>query len=135
MNTHTRHQLPPVTIRTREVLAVSGFLVAGGGLIYTAMLRGAPPSGKIAIAAFTLAAVIMVVGFIGGMIVDRIGVRYPFLVQERFSHTTFFLLVPALTFTLLYGWWHRDVVIDGLRDTTNVVMMEAEEQMTALGVP
>ena len=127
--------LPRVFIRTRDLCMIAGFMVGGGGLLYTALLRGAPPSGKIAVAAFIFSAIIMVAGFIGGLLVDQLGRRHPFLVKERFNHTMFFILTPVLVFTLLAGWSQRDRVFDGLKDTGQKILWQAEARMEEIGVP
>lgn len=118
---------PPRTIRSRDLAAMAAVTVAGAGLIYTALQRGAPPSGNLAIGGFVVATILLIVGFGGGMIIDRIGERYPFLVKARGGALSFLVIVPLLTGILLYAWWERDHLGERLRESGQIILTTVDQ--------
>ena len=73
-------KVPTTDIRVRDIFALLATVIAGAGLIYTAYMRGAPPSGNLAVAGFIAAAVLLFFGYGGGMMMDRLAAKHPSLV-------------------------------------------------------
>jgi len=110
-------KLPASDVRVRDLAAILATIIAGSGLIYTAYMRGAAPSGNLAVAAFIAAAVLLFFGYGGGMLMDRLGARHPILIR-RYNHPLLFIvLCVALTFALLWGWDRREQLLAGLENT------------------
>ena len=110
-------KLPATDVRVRDLAAILATVVAGSGLIYTAYMRGAPPSGNLAVAGFIVAAVLLFFGYGGGMMMDRLGARHPVLVR-RYNHPLVFIMLSvALTFAALWGWERREDILSGLKST------------------
>ncbi len=120
-------------IRCRDIAALVAVIIAAAGMIYTAYMRGAPPSGNLAVAGFIVAAVILFFGYGGGMLMDRLGARHPMLVR-RFHHPLVFIVLSVLvTCAALYGWERRQTIMDGLQQTLARLIDEVDRRIGQVG--
>jgi hypothetical protein len=126
-------RVPTTDYRVRDIAALFGVIIAGAGMIYTAYMRGAPPSGHLAVAGFIVAAVILFFGYGGGMLMDRLGAKHPILVR-RFHHPLVFIVLSVLlTGAALYGWERRESIVKGLQQTLTNLLETVDQNIKQIG--
>lgn len=124
--------LPASDVRVRDLAAMLATIIAGSGLIYTAYMRGAPPSGNLAVAGFIAAAVLLFFGYGGGMLMDRLGAKHPILIR-RYNHPLVFItLSVALTFAVLWSWDRREQLLTNFQHAGDSLLFQVDRAVHKL---
>ena len=125
---------PTPQVRFRDVSAVCSVLMIGGALIFTILENGAPPSGNLSVAALIIGTTMLVIGYGGGVILDKLGKKYPVLVRSHNRPLVLIAVVVIMAVGLFFVWNNRANVADKLKDSARSVLTQVNEQVDQIGL-
>lgn len=109
---------PPPIVRCRDLIAILTVMLLGSVLVATLMMKSVDDAFQLTITAFGIAAILLVVGYGGGAVYDRMSRRYALMTRPRFLTRFMVLMIPVCIAMLVWGWVERATVYATVSDST-----------------